>query len=157
MWQLLALGSSYDSKTKNEVVVYQMSDISTVSLKNANTTVFNCLDTAHYSVSVKPNITSYNYATRHILPFNYLKNGDIDLLIMDRKDSVPQVRKSVTHILISNNSVPQRSLFEKIRPRVLIADGSNSYWAVRKLERLCEEFQISFHSTRDKGAFILPL
>lgn len=157
VWQLLALGSSYDSKTKNEVVVYQTPEVSTISLKNANTTVLNCLDTANYSMSVKPNITSYNYAARHILPFNYLKNEAIDLLIIHRKDSLPQVRKSVTHILISNNSVPRRSFFEKIRPSVLIADGSNNYWAVRKLERLCEEFQISFHSTRDKGAFILTL
>jgi competence protein ComEC len=156
-WQVLSLGDSYNAKTKNEIVIYQTHGGSTVSLKNTQVTVLNNFDTAQYSMTIKPNITSYNNTDRHVLSFNCLRNDNIELLILDRRDSIPPVKKGVTHVLVSNNAVPNRSFFEALRPKVLVVDGSNSYWAVRKLERLCEEFQISFHSTRDKGAFILPL
>ncbi len=157
LWQVFALENSYDSKTKTEVVVYQTHDASSFSLKYGIGTVLNCLDSAHYSMSIKPNIVSYNNTEMHVLPFNYVRSDKVKFLTLNKKFKTPREMKGVTHILVSNNSIPDEEFFDRIKPKILIADASNSYWVVRKLERMCEEMQIQFHSTRDKGAFILPL
>ncbi len=158
LWQLYGLASSYDSKTKNELVVYQIPRSSCTSIKNKLNTVLSRHDTDHYSMSVKPNLISYNNTNITTSLFNFCKSEAISVLFLNEKNKVPgYFNFSVTHLLISNNAIPKQNFLDKLRLKVLIADGSNSYWAVRKLEKLCEERRIQFHSTRDKGAFVLPL
>lgn len=157
-WQLHALGNSYEAKTKNELVIYQVPRSSCTSVKNKLNTILSQHDTDHYSMSVKPNLISYNNTNITTSPFNYCKNDRSSVLVLNEKNKIPgYFNFSVTHLLISNNAVPKQNFIDKLRLKVVIADGSNSYWAVRKLEKLCEERRIQFHSTRDKGAFILPL
>ncbi|MBK7819119.1 MAG: ComEC/Rec2 family competence protein [Sphingobacteriaceae bacterium] len=158
LWQLYGLGNSYDAKAKNELVVYQIPRSSCTSIKNKLNTVLSCHDTNHYSISVKPNLISYNNTNITTSPFNFCKNGATGLLVLNEKNRIPgYFNFSVTHLLISNNAIPKQDFFDKLRLKVIVADGSNSYWVVRKLEKLCEERRIHFHSTRDKGAFILSL
>lgn len=157
-WQLYGLASSYEAKSKNELVVYQIGHGSCVSIKNKLNTLLSHYDTANYTMNVKPNLISYNNTNISSAPFNYCKNANVGLLIQDQKSKMPEyINFSVSHILISNNAVPKPDLLDKLRPKVIIADGSNSYWALRKLEKLCEVNRIHFYSTRNKGAFILPL
>jgi competence protein ComEC len=157
-WQLMALVDSYASKTTNELVVFQLSKSSCVSVKNKLYTVLSVHDSDQYTMSVKPNLISYNNADIYVAPFNSVRTGGVRFMALSVEKKIPEiVSKRLTHLLISDNSIPPRSFLDKTRPKVLIADGSNSYWAVRKLERLCEEYHIQFHSTYDKGAFVLPL
>jgi competence protein ComEC len=157
-WQLLTLVDSYQVKTSNELVVFQIDRSSCISVKNKLNTVLSVHDSDHYSMSVKPNLVTYNNTSLHISPFNFVRTGELGLLILNETNKMPEfIARPLTHVLVSNNSVPNVAFLDKAHPKVLIADGSNSYWALRKLERLCEEYHIQFHSTRDKGAFILPL
>lgn len=157
-WQLYALGNSYESKTKNELVVYQVPRSSCISIKNKLNTFLSQIDTDHYTMSVKPNLISYNNANITTAPFNFCKNTRSRVLMLNEKNKVPAYfTYSVTHLLISNNAIPKQDFIDKLRVKMIVADGSNSYWAVRKLEKLCEDRRIQFYSTRDKGAFVLPL
>ncbi len=157
-WQLLALMDSYASKTTNELVVFQLNKASCVSVKNKLHTVLSDHDSDQYSMSVKPRLITYNNTSIHVSMFNAVKEANFSFLVLDKTKKIPEIAsKRLTHLLVRDNSIPQTSFLDKTRPKVLIADGSNSYSAVRKLERLCEEYHIQFHSTRDKGAFILPL
>ena len=157
-WQLYALGNSYKAKIKNEMVVYQVPRSSCTSIKNKLHTILSHHDTDHYSLSVKPNLISYNNTNIITSPFNFCKSERSSVLVLNEKNKIPgNFNLSVTHLLISNNAIPKQNFFDKLRLKVVVADGSNSYWAVRKLEKLCQDRRIQFHSTRDKGAFILPL
>jgi len=158
VWQLNSLANSYNAKTKNELVIYQVPRSSCVSIKHKLNTILSHQDPDHYSMSVKPNLISYNNTSITTNTFNFCKNSVANFLILNEKNKIPgYFNYSVTHLLISNNAIPKQSFFDKLRLKVIIADGSNSYWALRKIEKLCEERRIHFHSTRDKGAFILPL
>lgn len=157
-WQLFSLVDSFSSKMDNELVVFQLNKVSCMSLKNKLNTVLSVHDSDNYSTSIKPNLITYNNTDIHLAPFNSVRYAGFNFLTLNQQNKVPDVvSKRLTHLLISNNCIPQVSFLDKTRPKVLIADGSNSYWAVRKLERLCEEYHIQFHSTYDKGAFVLPL
>jgi hypothetical protein len=154
----LALVDSYASKTSKELVIFQLNRSSCISVKNKLNTVLSSHDSDQYTMSVKPNLISYNNPKTFVKPFNSVHTNGIRFIALSRAKKIPELMtKPLTHLLVSENSIPARSFLDKARPKVIIADGSNSYAAVRKLERLCEEYHIQFHSTRDKGAFVLPL
>ncbi len=157
-WQLHGLFTSYQTKSKNELVIYHYPKGSTKSLKMGNRAFIDFKDSAKYSMHVKPNITSYNYPFKYFQTFNYTYLQDIQLLALSDKNKVP-VNKHLkfTHLLISNNAVPQDQFFGQYRFKLLIADGSNSRYSCRVLKDKCEKHGISFYSTAEQGAFILPL
>jgi len=157
-WQLYGLSDSYKSKTKSELVVYHIPHSSVVSIKNKQNTFLSIFDTNSYSMNVKPNVITYNNTKVTTSPFNFCRTLDVRLLVLNQKGKMPgYFNEAVTHVLISNNAIPKQGLLDVLRPKVILADGSNSYWVERKLEKICEERGIHFYSTRGKGAFVLPL
>ena len=158
IWQLYGLFTSYQVKNKNELVIYHLPKGSTKSIKLGNRVFVDYKDSAKYSMHVKPNITGYNYPVKHFQSFNYTGQQGIQLLALSDKKKVPvNTHLKFTHLLISNNAVPQDNFFGRYRFKVLIADGSNSRYSCRALKAKCEKHGIDFYSTAEQGAFILPL
>lgn len=158
IWQLYGLFTSYQVKNKNELVIYHLPKGSTKSIKLGNRVFVDFKDSAKYSMQVKPNITGYNYPVKHFQSFNYTGQQGIQLLALSDKKKVPvNTHLKFTHLLISNNAVPQEQFFGQYRFKVLIADGSNSRYSCRALKAKCEKHGIDFYSTAEQGAFILPL
>jgi len=157
-WQLYGLRDSNAAKTKSELVVYQIPRSTAISVKNKLHTFLSLVDSNSFTMNVKPNLTSYNNAIITASSFNFCKTDNFSLLVLDQKGKVPgYFNQSVSHLLISNNAMPKQELLDKLRPKVIIGDGSNSYSLDRRLEKICGERGIHFYSTREKGAFVLPL
>jgi competence protein ComEC len=47
-------------------------------------------------------------------------------------------------------------LLKQIRPRIVVADGSNHKGFVSRCRSTCQALGIEFHETREKGAFLYP-
>lgn len=140
------------------MVVYHIPHSSVISVKNKQNTFLSNFDTNSYSMNVKPNLISYNNTNITTSSFNFCRTLDMRFLVLDHKGKIPgYFNQSVTHLLICDNAIPQQGYLDILSPKVILADGSNSYWAERKLEKICEERGIHFYSTRRKGAFVLPL
>lgn len=156
-WQVISIFLSYDSKSKSELVVYHLNRASTVSVKSKSYTILSKVDSNSFSMAVKPNLVSYNHPKLKHQYFNYFKNNSIGFLVLDKKRHYPENQNLfLTHLLVNNNAVPSKEYLQNKKLKVLIADGSNSYYYLKKLEQLCSELGIHFYSTRSKGANIMP-
>lgn len=68
----------------------------------------------------------------------------------------PQLKVDV--LLMSNNNLSEiKNLCKKIKPGIVVFDGSNSMWKIEKWKKECEELNLPYHSVADKGALILPV
>lgn len=154
-WQLFSLMDSIDKKRKNELVIYHTPKSSTVLVKNKNKIHLNKIDSTNFNYSIKPNITAANYPRLIQSDFNYLNTKNYSLIIIKDKSKIPMVsNRKIDYLLICNNSVPPKQFFEKKTINKLIADGSNNFYTLRKLEELCSKFGVDYYSTATKGAFI---
>jgi len=60
------------------------------------------------------------------------------------------------YILLSNSpKINLEMVLEKLQPKMLIADGSNYKYLVKKWETTCLKKQLPFHFTGKKGAFLI--
>lgn len=157
-WQVYSILSSFDSKTRSELVIYHLPKASTVSVKNKTNTVISALDSLNYSINVKSNLVSYNYTKKEITDFNYVSIKNAGFFVLNKKNHYPENENMViTHVLIENNTIPSKSFLNKNKIKVLIADGSNNRYTMRKLEDLCAEMSILFYATKSKGAYVISL
>lgn len=78
-----------------------------------------------------------------------IKMGSINFL-----DSI----KTHPEIIVFLNSprVNLERLLVKIRPRIVVADGSNYKGFVERCRATCKSLGVEFHATREKGAFLYP-
>lgn len=158
IWQLYSVISSYQAKTLNELVVYQIPKGSTISIKSQQKVILNKIDSSAFNMHVKPNLTFYNNSNLLVKPYNYFSSPSFKLLVIDKKRSIPmQSHLKFTHVLISNNAIPSTDFFDGYRFNTLIADGSNSRYVTKKLKERCIEKGINFYSTAELGAFVMPL
>jgi len=59
-------------------------------------------------------------------------------------------------VLVTNNTEVIESCF-RTDVKMVVADGSNSYYAIKKLKTLCDKFSVPFHSTYEKGYYQIEL
>ena len=157
-WQFYSILNSYDSKSKKELVIYQIPKSGTVSVKNKTKVLVNRYDSLNYTMHVKPNLVSYNNAHINFKNFNYVSTDTIGLLILDQKNRIPEnLNMKISHLLISNNAIPEAKFFDQVKLKMLIADGSNTSYTLNKLEKICTRYQIDLYLCKNKGALIFPL
>jgi len=80
--------------------------------------------------------------------------------ISDRKpvfENIAGVKAEIGKLGGSGIWSVRNDFFDKVKLKMIIADGSNSAQALAKLEKICSKYQIEFYSSRNKGAFIFPL
>ena len=127
-------------KKKDSLIVY-----SNDSLKNY-----------HHSFPVKPyrlqkNIKRYEQ--------RYLKNviafDTLSLLIIDSTAVYPIDISGKIVLLSRNPPIHLKRLIDIIKPRQIIADGSNYLTNVKRWKETCEKEKLPFHHTGESGAFII--
>ncbi|SFV31838.1 ComEC/Rec2 family competence protein [Thermoflavifilum thermophilum] len=60
-------------------------------------------------------------------------------------------------IIVTHNAKPDTTWLQHVSPRVVIADGTNTFGTIAKWKNVCEHLNLHFHATSEKGAFILNL
>jgi len=85
-----------------------------------------------------------------------LKISEWSMLVYDKNTKLPREISKVDFLWIRNN--PKKNpilILEKIKPKTIVFDASNSFWKASDWEELCENSDIYFHDIRKKGALIV--
>ena len=87
---------------------------------------------------------------------NYIRFKEQDILIVDSL-GVYQIRKLEKPIVVLQYSpkINLERLIHRLKPSLIIADGSNYKSYVNTWEIIAAKNQTSFHDTRKKGAFVI--
>jgi competence protein ComEC len=78
-------------------------------------------------------------------------------LKMDSMHVLDSISTQPDIVIFSNSpKVNLERLLAKIRPRIVVADGSNYKQFVERCKATCISLGLEFHATREKGAFLYP-
>ncbi len=152
VWQFISLVEVVDKKSASHLGIYHINKQSALDLKNG-TNLFSDsnLSTSNYNYHVKPNHTFLNYPDIYSLNYDYVKSGNTSFLKLSSENQSPLIGfLKPGYLLVTNNSEINESYFCR-DIKMVVADGSNSYSAIRKLKSLCDKFSVPFHSTYEKG------
>ena len=147
-------------QTTNEFIVFQKSRYSMLAMKEGNQlAVFHNLD----SVVLKKDrlIEQYKVGLGAVeLKRNKIQNlfeyNKQKILIIDSL-GIYQFNNLKPEIIILQQSpkINLRRLIDSLNPKIIIADGSNYKSYVKFWKETCEQKNTPFHSTSQKGAYIL--
>ena len=98
------------------------------------------------------------YDLKNVSLENFFSADQFHLLILDNEKSYKLPNYSPTHILLRNDlKINLGRLLQIHQPQLIIADGSNSPWTVRKWKKSCGKYKIPFYDTRKSGALKISL
>ncbi len=158
-WQINGIIFSYQYKEQKLFAVYQVKKAPAYCVKNKRDVLMNELNRPDFLYHVKPHLVSFNYPRMKNNSFNFLQIDKNNILILNKDNFWPQVDKNtVSTLVVSNNfKISERDLEEFGNLKLLVADGSNTNYALKQLEKICGKFDVEFYSTKNKGAYILNL
>ncbi|HBL79188.1 MAG TPA: competence protein, partial [Aequorivita sp.] len=76
-----------------------------------------------------------------------------NILILDSLGIFPKHKNINTLLLTNSTKVNLDRLIDSLRPKQIIADGSNYYSYVNRWEKTCKLKKLPFHHTAKQGAF----
>ncbi|MBK5214664.1 MAG: ComEC/Rec2 family competence protein [Flavobacteriaceae bacterium] len=141
----------------NQLVVFQKSKKTLLGYKNGkNFIVFrnDSIENSSEDYPIKSFRTAVNidtYSEERIPQIFRYKNKNI--LILDSLGIVPK-KKNIHIILLINSPKTNLSrLIDSLKPKQIIADGSNYYTYVKRWEKTCKLKKLPFSHTAKQGAF----
>lgn len=158
LWQLFSLFEVMEKKSSSHLSVYHLNKQTAVDLKNTTKVYFNSeVNASNYSFHIKPNHVCYNYPYLDSLKFDFINSANNSILKISSVNQQPLIGLlKPNYLLVTNNTKLEETYFSKTI-QLVIADGSNNYWNIKKLKALCDKFAVPFHSTADKGYIQLDL
>lgn len=159
LWQVTSLFEVIEKKSSSHLSIYHVNKQTAIDLKNTEQVYFNAnTSSSNYNYHIKNNHTFYNYPTIDSLNFDYVKTKSWSLLkfnSLKQKALISFLKPD--YLMISKNTEVDESCFSNPHLKLVIADGSNKYWNIKKLRGLCDKFAVPFHSTAEKGYLQLDL
>lgn len=158
--QLSFILTKIQTENEKELIVYNEKNNTLISARNGRKTILYTKDTTFEKSSKNRNINSYLVGnlimlnkvekTKNVL---YFKNTKI--LIIDSTGICPVNLKPDILILTQTPKINLERVLEKIHPKIIIADGSNSNSIQKSWKNSSIKKNIPFHSTTEKGYFKL--
>lgn len=157
--QLWSLFLAYETAhTQRAYILHQNQNSSLLHQNGAYVFVF-----ASDTLKIKPFIDTYTMA-EHIAHVRYrpLENsyrfGDITLLRIDSLGVYTVPKTDLDYLWLSQNpNLHLGRLLDSIKPKKVIADGSNYPTNIQRWKATCAKRGIPFHCTVEEGAFTIPL
>ncbi|NQZ44365.1 MAG: ComEC family competence protein [Flavobacteriaceae bacterium] len=84
---------------------------------------------------------------------NHYRIGNRLLFVMDDSAVYPQEQGFDYLVITQSPKINFERLLDSVRPKQVIADGSNYFQDVERWKRSCKQKRIPFHYTGEKGAF----
>jgi competence protein ComEC len=154
-----ALIYSKFSSTSNEFVIFHKSRYTILS-----NTANNSTNLAHNIESSAKNSTIKNYIIGNhitnsteedsIKPFYKLNNKTLFIIDSLAIYNIKSVRPDYI-LLIQSPKINLNRLIDSLKPKQIIADGSNYKSYIKNWELICKKRKLPFHQTSKKGAFII--
>ncbi len=103
-------------------------------------------------------VTAYSIAERTVkLKHEILQNsyqfGDKSILFIDSVGVYSENPRADYLVLIQSPKINLERLLDSIRPKILIADGSNYRSSIDRWKTICAKRKLPFHYTGEKGAY----
>lgn len=148
------------NNNQDEIIVFHQTNESIIGYKNKKTMFFYSeKDTLHpenytflksYLTKIQPTKTIANPYINNLLKFDNQLIYRIDSLgIYQNLTFKPKV-----FLLTQSPKINLERLIKTYQPSLIIADGSNYNNLLIKWENTCRTYDIQFHATKEKGAFI---
>lgn len=154
-FQLWLFTTSYKTQQKQNLFIAHQTRNSVLMQQTGNHLSISTQDTSrlHYVIKdyqIAERIASKEY---HILQNSYQWRNK-SVLIVDSLAIYPKNRTNHDYLLLTGSpKLNLDRLIDSIRPRTIIADGSNYRTYVERWKKTCEEKALPFHYTGDLGAF----
>lgn len=145
--------------SSNELVVFHKYKSTVVGNKNGrNFTVLKRDSTEElrrtYPIESYCTETGIKKYSEDILPKVFGKNQK-NILVIDSQIVLPKSYPVHYVLLTQSPKVNINRLIDSLKPKQIIADGSNYPSYVQRWRRSCEQQEIPFHYTGEKGAFVI--
>jgi competence protein ComEC len=158
-WQIFAIMNSFNSKSEDLFVVYQVNKKHTMLVKNKTNSVLNELDSSKFLYHIKPHVISFNNSSLEVKKFNYINMDNKNILILNKANFWPDISlRKIDYLVLANNFKLTKYDMEALRNiKSITLDGSNNNITTKKTEELCRKFGIVLIKTKKEGAYILNL
>jgi competence protein ComEC len=155
VFQIAFITTKYKENNTEECIVFGSKN-SLVTIKQKNKII---AFTNNPEENIE-NITEYKRGTFSedvsILPLeNALLFKDTKILIVDGLAAYKISQKPDVVILTQGTRVNLERLIKLNQPKIIIADNSNSKYKVERWKKTCLKEKIPFHSTYEKGIYII--
>ena len=77
------------------------------------------------------------------------------ILIVDSLGVYPKNNKVDIAILVNNPKINLNRMLDSLKPKLIVVDGNNYKSLIPLWKKSCHKRNISFHSTSQKGAYII--
>lgn len=153
LWQVFSITEVISKRSASHIAVYHVKKQSAVDLKNSDQLYFSDETSANnYNYHIKNNHTYINCSDKQELAFDYVATANEKFLsVGSDKEGVLIKFLKPDHILMRNNAELPEEALKYVKPKLIVADGSNNYSVIKKLKALCGKFAIPFHSTANDG------
>ena len=153
--QLLFLSQSSKMRRTKEFLVFHATGKSILLERSGSeaTLFYNEIDEKSKAYSINPYFTFHNIeATRHRLkPLHYFNSTKI--LVLDSTRLFPKSEKPDVLLMTCSPRLNFERTLLDVRPKLVVADGSNYKSDVKRWKRTCEQQKIPFHATAEKGFY----
>jgi len=145
--------------SQNRFMVFHQNRKTLIGYKNgrnltvfSNDTIKNISQT--YPVkSYKIGINTKNYSEEPLRQLFRYKNKNI--LVMDSLGTMPKKRNIHTLLLTNSPKINLNRIIDSLRPKQIIADGSNYPSYVARWKRTCQSKKLVFSHTGEQGAIVM--
>lgn len=158
--QLINLNLKYTRENENNFVVFHKSKASVLGeLSGSQLNIFSNLDSI--------DVVKSSYLTAYRIEkgikkqtLHHEKNiffiGNDSILVLNDEKLGHQLNFNPSILILSNSpKINLNRVLERIKPRLIIADGSNFISYVKNWEQSCLKSKTPFHHTGQKGAFVI--
>lgn len=155
------------NNTQEVLTFYHIPNNGLLELKKGNTSMILLdsllLSESQYSRYIVENMLNKRIKKKEILLIDSLikephriEISDWSMIVYGKNTRLPRDKSEVDYLWVRNN--PKKNpilILEKIKPKTVIFDASNSFWKTEDWEEICDQSEICFHDVRKKGALIV--
>lgn len=157
--QLWLIYSTVKKGREQKIIVLHKTGTSALLYKKGNYLNINCLDSIAVinlvkNIVVEENIQKANYKT---LKNSYHIKGQ-SLLVLNKPEIILQKFLKTDYVILGNSpKINLNRFLDSIKPKSIVADGSNYKSDIPRWKKSCSDRKLPFYYTGEKGAFILEI
>lgn len=158
-FQLWLIFSMAIKSSEQKIIIVHKTGTSALLYKKGNYLDVNCLDSNAVNkliknIMVEENIQKVNYKT---LKNSYNFKGQ-SLLVLNKPEIILQKFQKIDYVILGNSpKINFNRFLDSIKPKSIVADGSNYRSDIQRWKKSCSDRKLPFYYTGVKGAFILEI
>lgn len=153
---LFSFACFYDRSKTEEFIVFHHWKHTLIGLKKKQKMTFYTNDHKATEPIYKPYLLSQMPCQTILKKLDTVYHfSDKQLIIADKNTHLLQGVIAPLILLTQNANVNLEQIVIALKPSILIIDGTNKYYKVSHWKQILDNYQIPYHLTAEKGAFIL--